>query len=45
MYEKIQAQRGKEYKDLITRLNKIEGQLWGIKKVVEDAAVFPTATS
>lgn len=27
---------GKEYKDLITRLNKIEGQVRGIKKMVED---------
>ena len=27
---------GKEYKDLITRLNRIEGQVRGIKKMVEE---------
>lgn len=34
--EKSRHREGKEYKDLITRLNKIEGQIRGIKKMVED---------
>ncbi len=33
---KHRDKEGKEYKDLITRLNKIEGQVRGIKKMVED---------
>ncbi len=34
--EKTKHREGKEYKDLVTRLNKIEGQVRGIKKMVED---------
>ena len=33
---KSKHREGKEYKDLITRLNKIEGQVRGIKKMIED---------
>lgn len=32
---------GKEYKDLIHRLNRIEGQVRGIKKMVEQDAYCP----
>jgi DNA-binding FrmR family transcriptional regulator len=31
----------KEYKDLITRLNRIEGQVRGIKKMVENGVYCP----
>lgn len=31
----------KEYKDLITRLNRIEGQIRGIKNMVENSAYCP----
>jgi DNA-binding FrmR family transcriptional regulator len=31
----------KEYKDLISRLNRIEGQIRGIKKMVENGAYCP----
>lgn len=34
--EKSKHREGKEYKDLITRLNRIEGQIRGIKKMVEE---------
>ena len=34
--EKSKHSEGSEYKALITRLNKIEGQVRGIKKMVED---------
>ena len=33
---KVRAKDGKEYQDLIKRLNKIEGQVRGVKKMVED---------
>ena len=33
---KKKHREGKEYKDLITRLNRIEGQIRGIKKMVEE---------
>ena len=36
--EKTKARSEKEYKDLITRLNRIEGQVRGIKKMVENDA-------
>ena len=36
--EKSKARSEKEYKDLITRLNRIEGQIRGIKKMVENDA-------
>lgn len=36
--EKTKARSEKEYKDLITRLNRIEGQIRGIKKMVESDA-------
>lgn len=31
----------KEYKDLITRLNRIEGQIRGLKRMVEENAYCP----
>lgn len=34
--EKTKHRDSQEYKDLITRLNRIEGQVRGIKKMVED---------
>lgn len=34
--EKTTHREGKEYKDLISRLNKIEGQVRGVKKMVEE---------
>ncbi len=34
--EKRKHREGKEYKELINRLNRIEGQIRGIKKMVED---------
>lgn len=34
--EKMTHREGKEYRDLISRLNKIEGQVRGVKKMVED---------
>lgn len=34
--EKLTHREGKEYRDLISRLNKIEGQVRGVKKMVED---------
>ena len=33
---KVRAKDGKAYQDLIKRLNKIEGQVRGVKKMVED---------
>ena len=36
--EKLKSRSEKEYKDLITRLNRIEGQIRGIKKMVENDA-------
>ena len=36
--EKSKSRSEKEYKDLITRLNRIEGQIRGIKKMVENDA-------
>lgn len=36
--EKTKARSEKEYKDLINRLNRIEGQIRGIKKMVENDA-------
>jgi len=33
---KVRAKDGKEYQDLIKRLNKIEGQVRGVKKMVEN---------
>ena len=36
--EKTKSRSEKEYKDLITRLNRIEGQIRGIKKMVENEA-------
>ena len=36
--EKTKSRSEKEYKDLITRLNRIEGQIRGIKKMVENDA-------
>jgi DNA-binding FrmR family transcriptional regulator len=33
---KVRPKEGKEYQDLIKRLNKIEGQVRGVKKMVED---------
>lgn len=33
---KIKHREEKEYKDLITRLNRIEGQVRGVKKMVEE---------
>ena len=35
---KTKERSGKEYKDLINRLNRIEGQIRGIKKMVENDA-------
>ena len=35
---KIKERSEKEYKDLINRLNRIEGQIRGIKKMVENDA-------
>lgn len=34
--ERIKKREEKEYKDLITRLNRIEGQVRGIKNMVEE---------
>ena len=34
--EKTTHREGKEYKDLTSRLNKIEGQVRGVKKMVEE---------
>ena len=34
--EKLTHREGKEYRVLISRLNKIEGQVRGVKKMVED---------
>lgn len=34
--EKTTHREGKEYRNLISRLNKIEGQVRGVKKMVED---------
>ena len=36
--EKTKTRSEKEYKDLINRLNRIEGQIRGIKKMVESDA-------
>lgn len=36
--EKTKSRSDKEYKDLINRLNRIEGQIRGIKKMVENDA-------
>jgi len=36
--EKTKSRSEKEYKDLINRLNRIEGQIRGIKKMVENDA-------
>ena len=36
--EKTKARSDKEYKDLINRLNRIEGQIRGIKKMVDNDA-------
>ena len=36
--EKTKSRSEKEYKDLINRLNRIEGQIRGIKKMVENEA-------
>ena len=36
MKTKIRDKEGKEYKELLTRLNKIEGQVSGVKKMVEE---------
>lgn len=36
--DKTKSRSEKEYKDLITRLNRIEGQIRGIKKMVENDA-------
>jgi len=33
---KVRPKEGKEYQDLIRRLNKIEGQVRGVKKMVDD---------
>lgn len=33
---KVKKRNEKEYKDLVTRLNKIEGQVRGVKKMIED---------
>ena len=34
--DRIKHRDGKEYKDLINRLNRIEGQVRGVKKMVEE---------
>lgn len=34
----VRDKNGKDYQDLITRLNRIEGQVRGIKRMVEDDA-------
>ncbi len=36
MKMKMRDKEGKEYKDLLLRLNKIEGQVRGVKKMVEE---------
>lgn len=41
MCEKIKRRDDKEYKDLINRLNRIEGQVRGIKKMIENDAYCP----
>ncbi|MDD3205599.1 MAG: metal-sensing transcriptional repressor [Lachnospiraceae bacterium] len=33
---KMRDKEGREYKDLVTRLNRIEGQVRGIRKMVEE---------
>ena len=33
---KVRDKDGKEYKDLIARLNRIEGQVRGVKRMVEE---------
>lgn len=39
--EKIKIRQEEEYKSLINRLNRIEGQIRGIKKMVENNAYCP----
>ena len=34
--DRMKHREGKEYKDLLTRLNRIEGQVRGVKKMVEE---------
>ena len=41
MCEKTKRRDDKEYKDLINRLNRIEGQVRGIKKMIENDAYCP----
>lgn len=36
MKTKMREKEGKEYKDLVMRLNKIEGQVRGVKKMLEE---------
>lgn len=38
---KMKKRTPKEYRDLINRLNRIEGQIRGIKRMVEDDAYCP----
>lgn len=38
---KTKARSEKEYKDLMNRLNRIEGQVRGIKRMVEEEAYCP----
>ena len=38
---KTQVRSEEEYKDLITRLNRIEGQIRGIRRMVEEDAYCP----
>jgi len=38
---KTKERSAKEYKDLVNRLNRIEGQVRGIKKMVENGAYCP----
>ena len=38
---KTKERSGKEYKDLINRLSRIEGQIRGIKRMVEEDAYCP----
>lgn len=37
-YAKTKIREDKEYKDLINRLNRIEGQVRGVKKMIENDA-------
>ena len=38
---KTKERSEKEYKDMINRLSRIEGQVWGVKRMVDEDAYCP----